>query len=148
MSSDHEQFLELPPSSPGSAEAQMPLKSQSIAGTISSDREQFPELPPSLPEQSIPQAPPKSLPSQSHEGKKNLGLSLDLQSKQGWISRILVFLALEIAYLVVAAIACFQPIVLPSVCLLLIQQISQKWATTLAQPLEWTASRLAVLAEL
>jgi hypothetical protein len=42
---------------------------------------------------------------------------LGLQSQRGWISRVLIFFALEMAYVVLAGIACFQPIALSNISL-------------------------------
>jgi len=63
----------------------------------------------------VSQATPELIPLESRNTEGNRRQYISLQSQQGWISRVLVFLALEMAYMSLVIIACFQPIVIQNV---------------------------------
>jgi hypothetical protein len=56
-------------------------------------------------------------PKASEQNSGIEGEGMPLQSQQGWISRVLLFLALETAYIALVSIACIQPITLTGISL-------------------------------
>jgi hypothetical protein len=86
---------------------------EEIAGWTSEKLAFLPQSPPKQSGIAILQVPTESDPCDN--GENNPSPFLSFRPRRGWISRVLVFLALQIGYLGLLAIACLRPIVLPGV---------------------------------